>query len=309
MKAKAKVKPRQLVRLSVHRRNRFLALCTLGAACLFIGPQAFAERRVTYYYVDAQGSPLAEADSAGVVTDVLDYHPYGASAIGNETDSPRYTGHLFDSGTGLLYMQQRYYDAIVGRFLSVDPIRQGSRRMRRSSRYGYADGNPFSFTDPDGRDTYALGVGGAASWLGGVSAQGQLTVSIPSSNPVTWRMGILGSIGGTAGTQLGVGLSAVASWSEANSAEEMAEDGGDASAGGSVNIGPVAFGYEQSMCSECLTTRSVSLGGRLTPLPFEIHTTVAKSAGITLIGTTPAPRLSQLDHFRTLLLNPFHPIL
>ena len=33
-----------------------------------------------------------------------------------------FTGHVNDADTGLVYMQQRYYDAVAGRFLSVDPV-------------------------------------------------------------------------------------------------------------------------------------------------------------------------------------------
>lgn len=37
-------------------------------------------------------------------------------------DRPNFTGHVADAQTGLDYMQQRYYDTMLGRFLSVDPV-------------------------------------------------------------------------------------------------------------------------------------------------------------------------------------------
>jgi uncharacterized protein RhaS with RHS repeats len=48
------------------------------------------------------------------------------------------------------YMQQRYYDSQLGRFLSVDPIsaRSGSKAFNR---YWYANNNTYRFVDPDGR--------------------------------------------------------------------------------------------------------------------------------------------------------------
>nr|WP_273072018.1 MULTISPECIES: RHS repeat-associated core domain-containing protein [Alteromonas] len=38
------------------------------------------------------------------------------------SDQARYTGHIKDSNTGLVYMQARYYDPVIGRFCSNDPV-------------------------------------------------------------------------------------------------------------------------------------------------------------------------------------------
>ena len=46
---------------------------------------------------------------------------------------------------------QRYYDPQVGRFLSVDPISTNTKTGGNFNRYNYAAGNPYRFTDPDGR--------------------------------------------------------------------------------------------------------------------------------------------------------------
>ena len=49
-------------------------------------------------------------------------------------------------------MQQRYYDPLLGVFLSVDPVTAyDNGDMRYFNRYAYAFNNPYSFTDPDGR--------------------------------------------------------------------------------------------------------------------------------------------------------------
>jgi uncharacterized protein RhaS with RHS repeats len=45
-------------------------------------------------------------------------------------------------------MQARYYDPVIGRFYSNDPI--GFRDIHSFNRYAYANNNPFSFVDPDG---------------------------------------------------------------------------------------------------------------------------------------------------------------
>ena len=49
-------------------------------------------------------------------------------------------------------MQQRYYDPIAGRFLSVDPVTTDAKTGDHFNRYAYADNNPYKFIDPDGRN-------------------------------------------------------------------------------------------------------------------------------------------------------------
>ncbi len=65
-----------------------------------------------------------------------------------------FTGHLNDAGSGLVYMQQRYYDPIAGRFLSVDPIVTHANSGKSHGRYHYANNNPYKYVDLDGRDPW-----------------------------------------------------------------------------------------------------------------------------------------------------------
>jgi uncharacterized protein RhaS with RHS repeats len=48
-------------------------------------------------------------------------------------------------------MQQRYYDPLAGRFLSVDPVVTDTKTGDSFNRYAYAENNPFRYRDPDGR--------------------------------------------------------------------------------------------------------------------------------------------------------------
>ena len=48
-------------------------------------------------------------------------------------------------------MQQRYYDPIAGRFLSVDPVTTDAKTGAMFNRYEYAKNNPYRYVDPDGR--------------------------------------------------------------------------------------------------------------------------------------------------------------
>ena len=56
-----------------------------------------------------------------------------------------------DGTIGLAYMQQRYYDPMIPRFLSVDPVTTYDDPVGQFHRYRYANNNPYSFNDADGR--------------------------------------------------------------------------------------------------------------------------------------------------------------
>lgn len=121
-------------------------------AVLFCGAlHAQQQGTVTYVYTDPQGTPLAEADAQGNITARFDYAPYGSQAMGTPPNGPGYTGHVNDPETGFVYMQARYYDPTVGRFLSVDPVQPSAGNSFNFNRYDYASNNPVNHIDPDGR--------------------------------------------------------------------------------------------------------------------------------------------------------------
>lgn len=53
-------------------------------------------------------------------------------------------------------MQQRYYDPVIGRFYSNDPVGFSADNPMLFNRYAYANNNPYKFVDPDGRASIAL---------------------------------------------------------------------------------------------------------------------------------------------------------
>jgi RHS repeat-associated protein len=112
-----------------------------------------------YQHTDALGSPVAVTNQARTVIENSEYEPYGKLLNRPLANGPGFTGHVLDAATGMNYMQQRYYDPGIGRFLSVDPV--AARPIGDNfNRYWYANNNPYRFTDPDGRETgagYATG--------------------------------------------------------------------------------------------------------------------------------------------------------
>lgn len=121
----------------------------IGLAQLIVGG-AHAQY-VQYLHTDALGSPVTVTDQSRGIVERNEYEPYGKVLGAPVQDGPGYTGHVSDAATGLSYMQQRYYDPAIGRFLSVDPVTTNTVTSWNFNRYNYAANNPYKFTDPDGR--------------------------------------------------------------------------------------------------------------------------------------------------------------
>jgi uncharacterized protein RhaS with RHS repeats len=48
-------------------------------------------------------------------------------------------------------MGARYYDPVIGRFISTDPMQFDEQNPHLFNRYAYANNNPYKYNDPDGR--------------------------------------------------------------------------------------------------------------------------------------------------------------
>jgi RHS repeat-associated protein len=107
---------------------------------------------ISYVHTDALGSPVVRTDTSGHVESTMRYEPYGLLVTGVRLTLPAigFTGHVNDADTGLVYMQQRYYDPVAGNFLSNDPISSDTDTGGNFNRYNYAQNNPFRYIDPDG---------------------------------------------------------------------------------------------------------------------------------------------------------------
>jgi len=118
-----------------------------------------ATNSTRYIHTDGLGSPVAHTDSAGTVVDRSRYEAYGANVnIGGSTNpvGVGFTGHVNDIDTGLVYMQQRYYDPVAGRFLSTDQVLTDTSSGASFNRYVYTSNNPYRYTDPDGRFVFLV---------------------------------------------------------------------------------------------------------------------------------------------------------
>ena len=120
-----------------------------------------------FYHSDHLGSASVLVDAQGQVVALHRYHPFGESQAqaGAPAADYSYTDKELDSAIGLYYYGARYYDPVVGRFISVDPLyfEQPEKELadpQMLNLYAYARNNPVQNVDPDGRDVMiAYGVG------------------------------------------------------------------------------------------------------------------------------------------------------
>ncbi|WP_062176606.1 RHS repeat domain-containing protein [Dysgonomonas macrotermitis] len=143
---------------------------------------------VNYIGRDYLGSITHVMDQTGVVRQELSYDPWGR--FRNPVDQALYdlnervtlvlgdrgyTGHEHLSVFGLINMNARLYDPVIGRFLSPDPYVQAPDFSQNFNRYSYALNNPLRYTDPSGEwfgldDLIAAAIGGTVNLIGNAIA-------------------------------------------------------------------------------------------------------------------------------------------
>ncbi|MDO5765270.1 MAG: RHS repeat-associated core domain-containing protein [Elusimicrobiales bacterium] len=77
-----------------------------------------------------------------------------------------YTGHEHLQMFGLINMNARLYDPVLGRFLSPDPYIQNSDMSQNFNRYSYCMNSPLMYVDKNGEFFWLIGglVGGLINW-------------------------------------------------------------------------------------------------------------------------------------------------
>ncbi|MFD0326719.1 RHS repeat-associated core domain-containing protein [Lysobacter gummosus] len=133
------------------------------------------------------------------VIEHTEYEPYGAQINSQAQDGPGYTGHVSDTSTGLSYMQQRYYDPLIGRFASVDPVSAESNSGGNFNRYWYASNNPYRFYDPDGRYTCSGSKSGCATVEDAIQKARSAAAGLPEGSTERARLEKITDMYGTAG--------------------------------------------------------------------------------------------------------------
>lgn len=112
-----------------------------------------------YVYVrNLQGDIMGLIDEEGVVVVSYTYDTWGqmVSITGAQADTVgeknpyRYRGYLYDSETGLYYLNARYYNPEWGRFLNADSYGGISGELLSHNVFAYVKNNPVMYYDPTG---------------------------------------------------------------------------------------------------------------------------------------------------------------
>ncbi|HRP91128.1 MAG TPA: FG-GAP-like repeat-containing protein [Edaphocola sp.] len=124
-----------------------------------------------------------------------------------------YTGHEYIPEFGIINMNGRLYDPLVGRMFSPDPYIMGSDNTQGYNRYTYALNNPFTYTDPSGEFVWMPIIVGAAigAYLGGATANNNFNpIKWDWNSSATWKgIGVGAIAGGLSGAGWSVGLAAL----------------------------------------------------------------------------------------------------
>jgi RHS repeat-associated protein len=121
-----------------------------GLAVDEILAQTDASGDTSWYLTDQLGSVVAIASTSAVLDQIV-YDPFGNIVTQtNATDAVRFgfAGMEYDSVTGLYYDHARYYDAVIGRFVSPDPM---GFSAGDTNLYRYVGNDPTNAVDSSGQ--------------------------------------------------------------------------------------------------------------------------------------------------------------
>ncbi len=131
-----------------------------GSGVAAIVEQVATVTTTKYVLKDQLGSMNVITDATGAVLERLSYdafgkprNPDGTDAVGFPVSAQTtrgYTGHKMDAEVGLINMNARLYDPLLGRFISADVTIDAPQDMQTYNRYTYVINNPFAHTDPSG---------------------------------------------------------------------------------------------------------------------------------------------------------------
>ena len=125
-------------------------------ATYLTGPRGTEYRRddtngaVKWYVYDGLGSVVGEIDPSGNMTATRSHDVYGLvrNSTGQRTSAHGFVGslgHTSEDNTGLIYMQARYMDPVLGRFASEDPGKD------RNNWFAYCSNDPVNMIDKNGQ--------------------------------------------------------------------------------------------------------------------------------------------------------------
>jgi RHS repeat-associated protein len=107
---------------------------------------------VVWLHGDHLGSTSLATNAAQEVVTRQWYYPFGGqrAAVGVSPTDFGFTGQRLAGTIGLYDYHARFYDPLVGRFISADSIVPDPGNPQALNRYSYANNNPLVYVDPSG---------------------------------------------------------------------------------------------------------------------------------------------------------------
>ena len=123
-------------------------------------PYSFIYNDTQYYYIkNLQGDVIAIANTSGSIVVNYTYDAWGnilsvsgsmASTVG-AANPIRYRSYYYDTDTGFYYLQSRYYDPAIRRFINADGYINANGDILGFNMYAYCGNNPVMGYDPTGK--------------------------------------------------------------------------------------------------------------------------------------------------------------
>ena len=130
-----------------------------GSDTLYFTSDTVIYNGTTYYYVkNLQGDVTAILNSVGYPVVRYEYNAWGYVLVTADTDDValalinpiRYRGYVYDEESGLYYLQSRYYDPEIGRFLNADGLVATGQGVLGNNMFAYCRNNPVLRKDAYG---------------------------------------------------------------------------------------------------------------------------------------------------------------
>lgn len=141
-------------------------------------PLGFIYNGVQYFYITNQmNDVLAITDTSGTIVGNYEYDAWGKVLIADtqiaQQNPLRYRGYYYDNETGYYYLQSRYYDSNICRFINSDipEISQMSKDILvGTNSFAYCNNDPINGSDPTGKFSFKVYIVAAliASLIGAV---------------------------------------------------------------------------------------------------------------------------------------------
>ncbi len=105
-----------------------------------------------YYLYNGHGDVIALTDESGNIVNSYGYDEWGnVTSESEQISNPiRYSGEYYDNESGLYYLRARYYDPLLGRFISKDSVEGDITNPLSLNLYTYVENNPLIYIDPSG---------------------------------------------------------------------------------------------------------------------------------------------------------------